>query len=73
MSSRRLVAALTASQPASALVGEVTAITGTTLTVLVLGESVTQVPRLDSYTPTVGDAVLLLRGRSRLYALGKVA
>jgi hypothetical protein len=73
MSSRRLIAALSTTPPPMLMVGEVTAVTGTTLTALVMGESVPGIPRLDSYSPTVGDSVLLARGRSRLYALGKVA
>jgi hypothetical protein len=72
--SRRLIETLSRPGAVGALVGEVTAVSGSTVTVLVLGASVGNVRHLNSFTPVVGDSVLLLRvERSRFIAVGTIA
>lgn len=72
----RLIDAVAQSAPANPVyvrTGTISAITGTTCTVSLAGASLTTVPRLTSYTPTVGHVVILLQSGSQLVILGKVA
>jgi hypothetical protein len=73
MTNRRLVAALAAKDAPPVVIGSVVSNDGTTLTATVLGETVTGIPRLSSYTPVAADRVLLIRSGGRLFAIGKVA
>jgi hypothetical protein len=73
VTSARLLAALSAKDAPSVVIGSVVSNDGTTLTATVLGQTVTGIPRLSSYTPVAADRVLLIRSSGRLFAIGKVA
>jgi hypothetical protein len=53
--------------------GTVSAIDGNFVTVALSGSTITYVPRLASYAPTVGDVVLLLQAGPQLLAIGRPA
>lgn len=51
---------------------EVAAVTGTTVTLTICGDTVTLVPYLASYTPTSGDVVEVLAQDGRIVVVGKL-
>ena len=53
-------------------VGTVSGTSGTKVVVLVSGESHT-LPRLNSYSPTIGDTVQIAWPKGRPFVLGKIA
>jgi hypothetical protein len=53
--------------------GTITATGGAVVSVDLAGATVDDIPRLASYTPTVGDVTLLLQAGPQLIAIGRAA